>query len=721
MAVKEGSVASKAGVDPQGRRVLIGANVVLTVVVAGAIVAFLQWMGTMGGFVDMTTTSINSLSEPTQKLLSDLDTNVRLTSLYFETDVENEDQKKYRTAVSDLLALYEATNRSKVTRDAINPLQDHEKRRAMLARLKEKSRFKEQVVKQTAAFDAFRDEVQPKIGEWLNGEMSLIEPLSGGLGGGGDRLVAQIRQMLSGLQQEMDEVQRAVTEMVTAESPTYSQAKSELRQFYDRLHKNLETVAQKGPEYALKSRNTLGQPEVDFLSGAGQRYRAIMEEIASRRDELDKADRVELEDVLQAMGPTSNPILVETDDDAKIVDFNDVWPAARDGGMGRNPGFNERGFKGEEKLTSAILRATHKEQTAVVFVHFGGPPLFFGGMQGLPPAPYAQMKQVLEDANFMVSDWDLKAAKELPALDPKPTRIIFIVLKPTPPQQGQFGQPPQEPAFSEVEEEALLSALKENPRAMFIAGWHPGQMGPMGPMPGGGYEFNDYLEKEWGLKVDTGILLMKFRSVGPGQYMADRGTGVMQDVELADHVIVSRLHSDPMMLPSCCPLTKAPAVPGVTLRSLVTAPGVDGLWGVKDLNKYREQLPPAQDYFTKVEGDLDGPFDLAVAGEKGSAKMVVVASSEFATDEAALSPKMMMTSQGIAFGIMNPGNSALFINALHWLNDNESYMNLGKPIQMQTIQVPGPGTVKTVHALAMVGWPLAAVAAGLVVMFIRRR
>ena len=77
--------------------------------------------------------------------------------------------------------------------------------------------------------------------------------------------------------------------------------------------------------------------------------------------------------------------------------------------MGR-AGFDRRAFKGEEKLTSAILRATHKEQTAVVFTRYGGTPLFLGRfMPGQPPAPYTSMKQQLEDANFIVEEWDVKS------------------------------------------------------------------------------------------------------------------------------------------------------------------------------------------------------------------------------------------------------------------------------------------------------------------------
>ena len=71
--------------------------------------------------------------------------------------------------------------------------------------------------------------------------------------------------------------------------------------------------------------------------------------------------------------------------------------------------------------------------------------MFMGGfVPGMPAAPYSAMKQQLEDANFVVEEWDLKTKDTPPEIDPAPTRTIYVVFKPTPPQRGPMGQPSQE-------------------------------------------------------------------------------------------------------------------------------------------------------------------------------------------------------------------------------------------------------------------------------------
>lgn len=709
-----GPSAPSAPVDPGSKRVLIGANVALTIVLAGLFVAFLQFVGTLSGFVDMTTSSVNSVGEPTRKLLSGLETPVRLISLYAQTDLETPDQAKYRTAVNDLLSLFEACNRSKVSKEWINPLQDHDKRRALVKRLEEKSRFKDQIASVTKLIDDFHASVQPAVAKLIADEQAQIDAIAGL--GELDPLLGNVRQALTGLEQELGDTTKAVDEYIAAEVPSYSGARSELRQTCDLVHRQLEAIAKSGPEYVRSGRAKLPPPAADFLTNARTRYQQVMTMVAAQRDALDKATKLDVEDVIASLSPTANGLLVETDDDAKVVRFDELWPPAREGAPGQSAGFHERAFKGEEKLASAILRVTHREQTAVVFVHFGGMPLFFGGFQGLPQAPYAKIKDLLEDANFVVSDWDLKTGKEPPAIDPKPTRIIYVVLKPEAPQQNQM-QPPQDAPWGDEQNDALMAALGEHPRALFIAGWHPG---PFGPLPSK-YEFNDYLDKNWGLTVDTSQILLRFRSIAPGQYVPAESVFSMEEVDLGQHDIVSRLQSDPLSLPFCAPITRTTAPPGVTLTTLITAPRRDGLWGVHNIQKYEEQGQSGRGYFTKEEGDSEGPFDVAAAGSNGDAKVVLVSSRNFAEDRVAFNARMGLTAQGLTMFLVNPGNSGLLLNSLHWLNDNTAYMDLGKPIQMNTLKLPSETAAKTVRVAAFVFMPLLAIGAGLVIMFARRR
>ncbi|MCH7660528.1 MAG: Gldg family protein [Euryarchaeota archaeon] len=106
---------------PSGKRLRVGTNVLVATLLVVGIVVVLQLMAyKMPVRLDMTSSGVNSLSEGTENLLATLDENVRVTSLYFETDRETEDQQRYRQASRNLLDLYEATKRSRIKSEWIN-------------------------------------------------------------------------------------------------------------------------------------------------------------------------------------------------------------------------------------------------------------------------------------------------------------------------------------------------------------------------------------------------------------------------------------------------------------------------------------------------------------------------------------------------------------------------------------------------------------------------
>ena len=73
----------------------------------------------------------------------------------------------------------------------------------------------------------------------------------------------------------------------------------------------------------------------------------------------------------------------------------------------------------------------------------------------------------------------------------------------------------------------------------------------------------------------------------------------------------------------------------------------------------------------------------------------------------------MLTGQG--------GNIGLFINTLHWLNDNTEFMNVGQPIDSAVLAIPDESTVKTVQAITIGAWPALAMLCGVVAWWVRRR
>jgi hypothetical protein len=701
-----------------GRRVMFGTNVIVVTLLVIGIVFVLQLIGySASARWDMTASGVNSLSDGTENLLGGLDTNVRLTSLYFETDREDEDQSRYRRAIDDLLGLYEATNRARVVSEWTNPLKDHEKLKNLLARLREKGEFKKEIGEYKARLDAYTNEsdgLDREMNALVNSELEQIASLGGLMGADtGQEAVARVEDVLRRWTDELATTRETVNALEFLADPQYGAAVDELKRVYRMFSKTLGDIKQ----YGIVQAGALSGKAADYLAGAGERHAALTAKLEKEQAALQELEPLKLDELLRELAPTGNAILVETDEDAMVVDFSAVWPPLDPNMSDPRTRFRNRAFKGEEKVTAAILRATHKQQTAVVFVRYGGQPLLTGGfMPGMPAAPYSAMKKQLEDANFVVEEWDLKTSDTPPTIDPAPTRTLYVVLKPTPPQRGPMGQQSQEPPFSEANKQALLRALGDSGRALFIAGWHPG------PFPGmpASYEYNDYLEQTWGIKVDTAKLLLQVASLDVGKFLPRRDSSTLFEAGVTDHPIVKGPQSR-LAMPMCAPLELSESPPeGVESTALVVQPQREDVWGVQNIGEYEQQLKQ-QNHMTRVESDPTGPFTLAAAAEKGDAKVVVVSAAQFAVDAIAFARNLVIAAEGFQTRSRNPGNVALLVNSLHWLNDNTQFMNVGRPIDLAVLEVERPATVRVVQVLAIVVWPLLALGCGGVAWWVRRR
>lgn len=697
------------------RRMTIGASVLVSVFSVIIIVAICQWFAFQRPKrIDMTSAGVNSLSEGTTKLLNDLKTNVRLTSLYFEADLEEKDQSRYRQAIQNLIDLYEANNRTKISAEWVNPLKDQQKFQTLVDRLRKIPKFQAEIKAYDECIKRYQDDLDEKIDTAVQNELALVaDATTAGINDNTKASpLAQIEVTLRQLESQLQARREKIDGLVALAMPEYASAVNELKTVYSQVSDLFKRIGKFGQDVITQG-VTLPPKQIEYLQGANGRLVSIVGEIEGETTKVQKLEPLSIDKLLNQMLPNSNALLVETGDDATIVDFSSVWPPV-DQSAGRAP-FERRAFKGEEKLTSAILRATHKDQTAVVFVRFGGTPLLNGGfMPGQPPAPYGVMRQQLEDANFLVKEWDLKTQDAPPEIDPPPTRTIFVVLRPES-QQSPFQQQQAQP-FSDSHRKKILDLLGDKGRALFIAGWAP----MFGSFPAA-YEYADYLRKTWGIEVNHDALLLQAINRAPGQYVVTQGFFNIRDFAFGDQPIVNSPRARQLVLPLCAPLTLTdPAPEGVDRVALVSAPQRDGLWGVKKLEKYKQQMQ-VRDYLVKEPDDLEGPFTLAVTATKGDAKIAVVSSRGFATDQVAFAREPVMTPNGFAIRSRNPGNISLFVNTLHWLNDNTEFMNVGQPIDAAVLAIPKESTVKMVQALTIGVWPAMALLCGAVVWWVRRR
>lgn len=692
----------------------VGLNVVLMVVLAVAFAGGLQWIGySYSTRADLTSSGVNSLTDATKNMLADLQGNVTLTSMYFKTDLEDEDQDRFRSTVDDLLELYRATNRTKISASALNPLQDQDKRREVFIRLAGLSKFKEEAAGHVEAISLFQNEIIEQITALTAGELAQMEAFTA-LEGQSAQLVAQVKQLYSALQDDLGQASLDIKDALASDVPAHGAATAGIRQAYATMSGLLRNVTEVGLQLATTPDLLPPQVAAFFIESA-DRYADLLATLETEQAKIQALPMLTIDDILRELqSETGNPILVEAAGEAKVISFRDVWPANNP--QAASAGFADRRFLGEQKLTSAIVHLTQKEKPAVVFIRFGGPPLFIGGfMPGQPPAVLRQMEAQLEDANFTVHEWDLAGQDGMPHIDPPPSRTLYVIMRPTQPQRGPFGQSPQQASFSPKNLATVKKALGDAPRAIFLTGWTPA----MGPSAG--YEYADYIADTWGIEAPGDRLAIQADPIGNQKYRFVRAPLQFTQPRFSDHPVVSGLAQQRTTFPLISPIREAEALPdGVAVERLAWLDEKDGIWSIADVNHYQQQV--ANEYILRNAQDFSGEFSVALVATKGEGKIVVISASDFAIDEVALASEMVVTSQGLAVRPRNPGNAAFFINSLHWLNDNTAWMNLGTPIDNTAIAIDKNSSAMTfVRVLVLAIWPGLAMCGGFIIWFVRRR
>jgi hypothetical protein len=716
------------------RQVAVGANVAVMVVLAVAILVAVQWFTFkyVDYQKDFTSSGVNSLSDGTKRLVKDLKKPVHLTSMYFETDLEEENQSKYRDTVNDLFQLVQGMNRSQVEVDNINPLQDHEKREALYARLRELSVYKNEATDHRAVLDTYQKEIYPEISKALQeNEDNLRQLVSTDPTLGTLPNVGAILQILRSYRLQAQEVFEAVQQVNNDELPQYTEATNVLKRYYREFQEQFQKII----DYAVNA-----APQQEGLSSAAleqfSKFPDVFDPINARlKSEQEKADALKslkLEEVLRALrSQTQNQIVIETEDEAKVLGFEDVWPPANPEQMMANRGFEDRRFNGEGAIASAVLALTQKDKAAVIFARHGGSSPFFGNMPGMPQQQqgptYRALKEALEAANFNVYDWDLATNVTGPDFgdDGQPSRKIFIVLRPTspPPMNPMRPQPPQGAPFTDQARNALIAAFGDAPRAIFLAGWKR-PMGMMGMPNVGDYEYADYLKTKWGLEINQSAPIMTAVNFEPGKWGFRSQTAAFStmDFKIADHEATTGITTLPGNFFEAVPLLRTKDVPdGVTLNDLVTVDPTPDIWAETNFQGLVDEIQNQQ-FTSKKEDDIGPPFALAVAAAKGEAKVLVMSSEMVAADNITQQRQFTITGSGQLVPVEQfPLNLTLLVNGCHWLNDNTSLMNIGRPLEISRLDIEKGPALKFWHAFAWGIWPAIMLAAGGVVYFNRRQ
>ncbi|MCG3137886.1 MAG: hypothetical protein HJJLKODD_01741 [Phycisphaerae bacterium] len=708
----------------RGRHWVVGPMVLVSVMVAAGLMVLLQrWALQAPIKWDLTRSRMNSLSPGTAELLNSLkDGKLYLTSLYLESDLDSDAQKKYREKVADLIRLYQVQNPAQVETRWINPIKEQVQFTEFLKDILKRPQFKKQTEPYHAALQAYVDE----FGKPFNNDLlKLIEPLAQAAKTetSGGSPVSEIRRAVSSWAEVNNKTMQQIQRTLEQPLPEYTQAVGVLQGFYGEVGSKLKYFVE---EFIDKqsTANALPAEVVAALQQAKPVLAEWVQRMNNRRQELSNLPPLDLDEVLQRLRG-NNALVVATEQSARVISFEEMWPA-KSGSFASESKFDDHLFAGEGVLTPTILQMLQQKKNAVIFTRRGGGAMFGTMGQGAMarPNPYQRLKDELEKLNYLVAEWDLATAAAPPAFNEEVDYVIFVIFRPGPTVGPQGSPLPGE--ISATERAAILSQLSDQARlengarAIFITGYDSFA---------DEYEFDEYLQKTWGVDVGTGMVLSAFPSRDtPGEWVLDPNWfPIAAQAEYADNPLVTRQKTLPTLYPLVVPITLSESPPeGVKLQQLAYLPVNSDRWTVEDAEQtWRDYLgsknSKGRNFIVPATGANHGPFPLAIVGEKEKNKVAILAvSEEYLADQLAQAADLVNDNGVVQIVRKIPGNFALFTNLLRYLDGTEQWMNIGSGIDASRLEL-SKATRRWWQVMVMGIWPGMAVLLGGIVWLMRRR
>jgi ABC-type uncharacterized transport system involved in gliding motility auxiliary subunit len=322
----------------------------------------------------------------------------------------------------------------------------------------------------------------------------------------------------------------------------------------------------------------------------------------------------------------------------------------------------------ESELAGGLIRLLNPDEPVLYFLTGEGE----HDTENAGEGGYTRARQVLESKNYVVNTLNLRAENAIP----EDARAIVVA-------------GPQVP-LSENSITLIRNYLESGGSLMLLS--NPVPLTKLGDQPD---LLADYLSSDWGITlnndivVDTNSPSSPFFAVG-AQYAA--------------HPITEKMQGIAAIFPYSRSLTVGAVDAGVAPTALVLT--IDQSWGETDFSALEGQQALAFDQ----EADSLGPMTLAAAAENSAtgSRVVIFGSSSFAQDD--------------NFDVPGIGNSDMFVNAVDWVSEEESLINLTSTSpQERTFNPPGSlqFILTIVSAVCLI--PLVIIAAGVYAWVMRRR
>ncbi len=716
------------------RRTRYGLNVTVAVLAALGVVALLNLLAftylKQVRPIDLTATGQYSLSPQTRKVLSSLQADHEIVTLFGSADPELDPAEI--TRARDLVDQYARFgNRLKV--DHISADLQTTRVEGYLARLH--GRFQTQLTPIKTAIEKAQHELT-QLRQPMAGQQGLLTSAAADPALHDDtvkQFLTLAGQAFTRLDGDIESVNQQVTKALTGAMPAYTSAKDAIEDVLVRLDERF---------YRPMITETQRLVQADRLPPAvKEKMLALVERITPTRAVLQSAlaqlravqPVLEYDQVREQITNNPNPIVLMGKDKVRVLWLSQMFRrAALQPGQelpaGERP---ERLFQGEEHLTGALLAMQLDKMPMVVFISTGQ-----RSATG-PGGEYSLVTERLTTMNYVVRSWNpmgqmMAMGQRMPPQpppEPEPGQKVVWVLTPSE-QAGPMGfgvSPGEDQAVNFLQERMN----QHGEPAMVIIGASLAQrFGQVSPALA--------VLESWGITVRTDQVV--FREVtGPdgraraqSQFQIDdwaNGLPITQAIAGLRGVF---LQVSPIELgkvnTSAAETTTATttsvtvdnnnntnnnqAVPKVTHWPLVEITGRD-IWADAQFERFPDiRRDPAK---------AKDRYIIAAAAQKDNQRLTVFADPAWATDAiidyGALGPGTARLTRAVF-----PANAELFVNSVQWLAGLENLIAAGARTQdIRRVMALTDTQRLTINWVLLAGLPTVVIIAGVMVGLMRRK
>jgi hypothetical protein len=687
---KKSHVKSDAGsageTESQGQRwAKYGSNVVLMVVLAIVLAGLVTYIAEANNWrVDTTAGGINSLRPQTRNVLHDLNTDIKLISLYSKTErgarsssIEGPRTVDRAGMVADLLDNYHRAN-SHITVEVIDP---NDKARLDALQSEMDQRYGGKDIGEYKSFLDQYNTAYTKLLQLITAETQKIGA-PGANEQGGDDVASQIHDGLNDMLRWLRDNKADVDRHLKKHRPDYRGITSSIRGVLQKVSEREKGFIANFQK--LKSTPQIPAPVREYMTTSQPQQEQIQKGADEQIAKIDKLGELKVDELHQAMD-VPNPILVLGPTQWRVLSESQVWPENK-AVRGASEGMLVPNFAGEQQITTAIIGLTATKKPKVAFLRPGGAPLT---NPGFPPfqagGPFSDIADRLRQYNFDVLEKDLsgqwamqaQAQQQMAAPEPSWDELkdaVWIIIDPGTPIQGA------DPVGMHLAEHlghggsAVLLFMPPtsaegtggpDPFASTVQSWgidiHPEMMAvheqpPAAPNPSSD-PFQDFLRRPfvWNLR--------------------DYG-----DVQLARPI--RNLESLMILV---APVTTHD-VSGYTVQKLLPlpdAPAAPKSWGQKNFRGILDGGAPKFDPLADMPGPL---FAGAVSEKKGGGRLVTIGSIFFVTNNLLEEPDQNILHTEGRVVARFPGNGELAMNSVFWCAKMDSMIALS-PAALQVSRI----------------------------------